>query len=58
MRLLPVLAVVLATSSLLIWTLHVPIAAHDRSPRMIAGQFTNTAPKPKETVGGTLKLLW
>lgn len=58
MRFLPVLAVVLATTSLLIWTLHVPIAAHDRSPQMTAGQFTNPAPKPKETLGGTLKLLW
>ena len=55
MRFLPVLAVVLATTSLLIWTLHVPIAAHDRSPQMTAGQFTKAlAPELVATLRASL----
>jgi len=58
MRALPLLALAFSLTVLIGMILTVPIAPNDQSPQMQDGHFTNVAPKPKETVTGTLKLLW
>ncbi|MGN7839093.1 MBL fold metallo-hydrolase [Stenotrophomonas sp. 22385] len=39
-------------------TFTVPIASYENSPQRADDQFTNVAPKPKESFAATLKLFW
>jgi L-ascorbate metabolism protein UlaG (beta-lactamase superfamily) len=50
--------VVLLLSILIGMTTAVPIAPYPTSPHHSGEQFRNAAPKPKETLGTTLKLFW
>ena len=58
MRILPVLAVGFSLTVIIGMTLTVPIASFETSPQRADDQFTNPAPKPRESLGTTLKLFW
>ncbi|MFL9582709.1 MBL fold metallo-hydrolase [Stenotrophomonas sp. AB1(2024)] len=58
MRILPVLAAVFLLTVLIGMTLTVPIASYDTSPQRADDQFTNVAPKPKDSLATMLKLFW
>lgn len=58
MRLLIAAAVALTLTVLIGMTLTVPIASYDTSPQRADDQFANVTPKPRESLGTTLKLFW
>ncbi len=57
-RTVRVLVVVSALTVLIGMTVTVPISTYPQSPQQFDDQFRNAAPKPKETLGSTLKLFW
>jgi len=56
MRTLSVLAVVFLLTVLIGMTFTVPIASYNDSPQRAEDQFTNVAPKPKDSFATMLKL--
>jgi len=58
MRILPVLVVGFTLTVIIGMTFTVPIASYENSPQRADDQFTNVAPKPRESLGTTLKLFW